>query len=83
MRSCVEKKSRNILPVCRHVEQVDALKAAVSNSLDHWEPLQRSYSTLKEKLEEQALRHGDMLEVRRALYFICRGSRRDVSHFLF
>lgn len=35
--------------------------------MDHWEPLQRSYSALKEKLEEQALRHGDMLKVRGAL----------------
>ncbi|CAN0081347.1 unnamed protein product, partial [Ectocarpus sp. 12 AP-2014] len=41
---------------------VMALDAAVSNSLDHWDPLQRAYSGLKEKLGEQALRHEKMLE---------------------
>lgn len=43
--------------------QIDALEAAVSNSLDHWEALQGGYNGLKEKLEEQALRHEGMLEV--------------------
>ncbi|CAM9666443.1 unnamed protein product, partial [Ectocarpus sp. 8 AP-2014] len=41
---------------------VKALDAAVSNSLDHWDPLERAYSGLKEKLGEQALRHEKMLE---------------------
>ncbi|CAB1104811.1 unnamed protein product [Ectocarpus sp. CCAP 1310/34] len=41
---------------------VMALDAAVSNSLDHWDPLQRAYNGLKEKLGEQALRHEKMLE---------------------
>lgn len=45
------------------INQVKALDAAVSNSLDHWDPLQRAYSGLKEKLGEQALRHEKMLEV--------------------
>lgn len=46
-----------------HVRQVDALEAAVSNSLDHWEPLQRAYTGLRERLGEQALRHEGMLKV--------------------
>eukprot|EP00903_Cladosiphon_okamuranus_P011707 g11010.t1 len=41
---------------------VDALDAAVSNSLDHWEPLQRAYMGLRERLGEQALRHEGMLQ---------------------
>lgn len=45
------------------INQVKALDAAVSNSLDHWDPLQRAYSGLTEKLREQALRHEQMLEV--------------------
>lgn len=43
---------------------MDALEAAVSNSLDHWEPLQSGYNGLKERLREQAVRHEAMLEVR-------------------
>ncbi|CAN0286012.1 unnamed protein product [Pylaiella littoralis] len=41
---------------------VDALNAAVSNSLDHWEPLQLAYGGLKERLAEQASRHEGMLQ---------------------
>lgn len=48
---------------CMYVRQVDALDAAVSNSLDHWEPLQRAYKGLRERLSEQALRHEGMLQV--------------------
>lgn len=44
-------------------DQTDALEAAVSNSLDHWDPLHRGYGLLNERLEEQALRHAEMLRV--------------------
>ena len=53
---------------------MDALEAAVSNSLDHWESLQRGYSALKEKLEEQACRHESMLEVRQAIFFFLKAA---------
>lgn len=43
--------------------QMEALDAAISNSLDHWEPLQRGYTALKERLQEQAVRHEGMLQV--------------------
>lgn len=48
--------------------QTDALEAAVSNLLDHWEPLRSSYGALSRRLEEQAVRHEGMLQVSPRLF---------------